>query len=224
MAAIELRAVSRVHADGTRALDRIDLSVSDGELLVLVGASGCGKTTILRAIAGLEPISGQVLIDVGYLGNKGTHMFTRTYTNAIDPLTGDILALVGGRDFRVSQFNRASRSRRQPGSAFKPLLYAAALEHGFSPISVLSDLGHVPPQGPDEWSPRNAEADAPDALTLRAALLESDNRAATMLQHNRMSALRPARPPDAHPWVQQRCLDDYDTALGIDLGDGGLVS
>ena len=101
---------------------------------------------------------------------------------AIDPRSGDILAMVGGRDFRQSQFNRASRSRRQPGSAFKPLLYAAALEHGFSPVSVLSDLGHVPPQGPDEWSPRNAEADAPDQLTLRAALLESDNRAATMLQ------------------------------------------
>ena len=101
---------------------------------------------------------------------------------AIDPRTGDILAMVGGRDFRQSQFNRASRSRRQPGSAFKPLLYAAALEHGFSPVSVLSDLGHILPQGPDEWSPRNAEADAPDQLTLRAALLESDNRAATMLQ------------------------------------------
>jgi membrane carboxypeptidase/penicillin-binding protein len=101
---------------------------------------------------------------------------------AIDPATGDILAMVGGRDFRLSQFNRASRSRRQPGSAFKPLLYAAALERGFSPVSVLSDLGHVPPQGPDEWRPRNAEADAPDELTLRAALLESDNRAATMLQ------------------------------------------
>jgi len=101
---------------------------------------------------------------------------------AIDPATGDVLAIVGGRDFKLSQFNRASRSRRQPGSAFKPLLYAAALEHGFSPVSVLSDLGHVPPQGPEEWSPRNVEADAPETLTLRAALLESDNRAATVLQ------------------------------------------
>jgi penicillin-binding protein 1A len=101
---------------------------------------------------------------------------------AIDPASGDILALVGGRDFRTSQFNRASRSRRQPGSAFKPLLYAAALEHGFSPVSVLADLDHVPPQGPDEWSPRNAGSEAPDTLTLRAALVESDNRAATLLQ------------------------------------------
>ena len=96
--------------------------------------------------------------------------------------TGDILALVGGRDFRQSQFNRAARSRRQPGSAFKPLLYAAALEHGYSPVSVLEGLANIVPQGPEEWSPRNANGETPDALTLRAALLESNNRAATMLQ------------------------------------------
>ena len=101
---------------------------------------------------------------------------------AIDPRTGDILAIVGGRDFRYSQFNRASRSRRQPGSAFKPLLFAAALEHGWSPVSVLDRLTHIEPQGPDEWAPRNAGGEDPESLTLRAALLESDNRAATALQ------------------------------------------
>ena len=101
---------------------------------------------------------------------------------AIDPATGDILALVGGRDFRQSQFNRATRSRRQPGSAFKPLLYAAALEHGYSPVSVLEGLANIAPQGPEEWAPRNASGETPDALTLRAALLESNNRAATALQ------------------------------------------
>jgi 1A family penicillin-binding protein len=101
---------------------------------------------------------------------------------ALDPRTGDILALVGGRDFRQSQFNRATRSRRQPGSAFKPLLFAAALEHGFSPVSVLDGLANIRPQGPDEWAPRNARGETPDALTLRAALVESNNRAATALQ------------------------------------------
>ena len=101
---------------------------------------------------------------------------------ALDPRTGGILALVGGRDFRQSQFNRAARSRRQPGSAFKPLLYAAALENGYSPVSVLEGLANIVPQGPEEWSPRNANGETPDALTLRAALLESNNRAATMLQ------------------------------------------
>lgn len=100
----------------------------------------------------------------------------------IDPRTGDILALVGGRDFRQSQFNRAVRSRRQPGSAFKPLLFAVALEHGFSPVSVLSGLATIKPQGPDEWAPRNVSGETPDALTLRAALIESNNRAATALQ------------------------------------------
>ncbi len=101
---------------------------------------------------------------------------------AIDPRTGDILAMVGGRDFSQSQFNRAVRSRRQPGSAFKPLLYAAALEHGYSPVSVLNGLANIQPQGPEEWAPRNALGETPDALTLRAALLESNNRAATVLQ------------------------------------------
>jgi penicillin-binding protein 1A len=100
----------------------------------------------------------------------------------IDPRTGDILALVGGRDFRLSQFNRAVRSRRQPGSAFKPLLFAVALEHGFSPVSVLSGLATIKPQGPEEWAPRNVSGETPDALTLRAALIESNNRAATALQ------------------------------------------
>jgi penicillin-binding protein 1A len=101
---------------------------------------------------------------------------------AIDPRTGDVLALVGGRDFAESQFNRATRSRRQPGSAFKPLLFAAALEDGFSPVTMIEGLANIEPQGPDEWSPRNASGEIEDALTLRAALLESNNRAATALQ------------------------------------------
>jgi penicillin-binding protein 1A len=101
---------------------------------------------------------------------------------AIDPATGDILAMVGGRDFRESQFNRAWRSRRQPGSAFKPLLYTVALSNGFSPASVLEGLSSIQPQGPDEWAPRNVHGEDQDALTLRAALLESNNRAATFLQ------------------------------------------
>ncbi len=57
---------------------------------------------------------------------------------AIDPHTGDVLALVGGRDFRRTPFNRAVSAKRQPGSAFKPFLYAAALNGGMSPISPVS--------------------------------------------------------------------------------------
>ncbi len=101
---------------------------------------------------------------------------------AIDPATGDLLAMVGGADYRRSTFNRATRSRRQPGSAFKPLVYAAALAHGYSPVSTLSDLRRVSaPQNP-EWSPRNAHGEQPETMTLRAALLESNNAAAANLQ------------------------------------------
>src|SRR5712691_3839931 len=101
---------------------------------------------------------------------------------AIDPATGDMLALVGGRDFNTAPFNRAVRSRRQPGSAFKPFVYAAALERGLSPVSVLSDLRSISAGAYQEWAPRNAEGDAPDAQTLREALVESNNQAEGELQ------------------------------------------
>ena len=100
---------------------------------------------------------------------------------AIDPATGDILAMVGGASYARSTYNRAVRSRRQPGSAFKPLVYAAALAKGYSPVSVLTNLRHVSAPGNPEWSPRS-EGEQTDALTLRAALLESNNPAAVDLQ------------------------------------------
>jgi 1A family penicillin-binding protein len=101
---------------------------------------------------------------------------------AIDPSNGNVLAMVGGSDYRTSTFNRATRSRRQPGSAFKPILYAAALARGYSPVSVLSRLDEIGGPGDPDWAPRNAEGDRPAALTLRAALLESNNAAAASLQ------------------------------------------
>jgi 1A family penicillin-binding protein len=100
---------------------------------------------------------------------------------AIDPATGDILAMVGGASYARSTYNRAVRSRRQPGSAFKPLVYAAALAKGYSPVSVLTNLQHVSAPGDPEWTPRG-EGEQSDALTLRAALLESNNPAAVDLQ------------------------------------------
>ncbi len=101
---------------------------------------------------------------------------------ALDPTTGNVLAVVGGRDFRQSQFNRATRSRRQPGSAFKPFVFAVALEGGLSPASELTGLASLAPQGDEEWTPRNVSARIEDRLTLRQAFFESNNRAAVALQ------------------------------------------
>src|SRR5262249_22986113 len=89
---------------------------------------------------------------------------------------------VGGANYARSTYNRAARSRRQPGSAFKPFVYAAALAKGYSPVSVLDNLTHVRAPDDPEWHPHSAEANQPDTLTLRAALLESNNPAAADLQ------------------------------------------
>ena len=101
---------------------------------------------------------------------------------ALDPATGRVLAIVGGRDFRTTTFNRAWRSRRQPGSAFKPFVYAAALEHGMTPVTVLDGLAAMAPQGNEEWTPRNVSGTVDDRLTIRQAFIESNNRAAVALQ------------------------------------------
>jgi 1A family penicillin-binding protein len=102
---------------------------------------------------------------------------------AIDPGNGNILAMVGGSDFATSPFNRAVRSRRQPGSAFKPFVYAAALERGMSPVSMISGLKQVAVQAPEGvWIPRDERTGTADAMTLREALIESNNAAAVLLQ------------------------------------------
>ncbi len=98
---------------------------------------------------------------------------------AIDPHTGEVLALVGGRDFHQSPFNRATQAQRQAGSAFKPLLYAAALEHGYAPSSLISDLDTPIPGGAAPWLP-SGEHEA-GSYTLRQALRISSNRAAAHL-------------------------------------------
>jgi 1A family penicillin-binding protein len=99
---------------------------------------------------------------------------------ALDPQTGDVLAIVGGDDPTRSPYNRAARARRQPGSAFKPFVYAAAMEHGYSPVSRLSGLNSVTVAGRQEWSPRNAH-ESPDEQSLREALYQSNNQAAVAL-------------------------------------------
>ena len=75
----------------------------------------------------------------------------------LNPHTGDVKALVGGFNFKSSEFNRATQAKRQPGSAFKPIVYAAALENGFSPNSIILDAPFVESQGEGlkNWKPEN---------------------------------------------------------------------
>ena len=100
---------------------------------------------------------------------------------SMDPRTGDVLALVGGRDFAASSFNRATQARRQAGSAFKPIIYAAALERGYAPGTVLRDLdAPILDPGPGEmWLPGGEHERS--EYTLRRSLKVSSNRAAAQL-------------------------------------------
>jgi penicillin-binding protein 1A len=96
---------------------------------------------------------------------------------AIDPQTGQVKALVGGYSFRDSQFNRAVQAPRQTGSAIKPLLYTAALEHGFTPASVIVDeqVTFIDRWSGEPWSPKNYDRKYKGAVTVRSGLEESRN-------------------------------------------------
>jgi penicillin-binding protein 1A len=103
---------------------------------------------------------------------------------AIEPQTGYIKSMVGGYDFFKSEFNRAVQARRQPGSAFKPFVYIAALEAGFTPASQIEDAPVVYQVGAQgkAWKPDNYDRKFRGQITLQQALEESVNIAAVKLQ------------------------------------------
>ena len=103
---------------------------------------------------------------------------------ALDARTGEIRAMVGGRDYGQSQFNRVTQARRQPGSAFKPFVYLAALGQGprgeppnFTPASLLEDRPLTIGTGRTAWTPRNYENRYEGTVTVRRALEQSLNAA-----------------------------------------------
>ena len=99
---------------------------------------------------------------------------------AMDPTTGYVEAMVGGRDFGESRFNRAVQAKRQSGSAFKPFVFAAALEAGHSPANVITRLNEPIETLQGKWVPEDEHSRA-SAMTLRQALKTSSNRAAVQL-------------------------------------------
>jgi len=95
----------------------------------------------------------------------------------LDPQTGFILAMVGGRDFSSSQFNRVTQAKRQAGSAFKPLVYAAALDKGFTPATIIVDepIAYEDVPGKEPWEPKNFDREFWGPITMRKALTFSRN-------------------------------------------------
>ncbi len=96
---------------------------------------------------------------------------------AIDPRNGEVRALVGGRSYERGGFNRAVNAHRQPGSAFKPFVYAAALDVGYTPATLVDDEPVTIDLGEDVWSPANYGGEYRGQVTLRQALAQSANAA-----------------------------------------------
>jgi penicillin-binding protein 1A len=95
---------------------------------------------------------------------------------AIDPRNGGVKAMVGGYDFRKSQFNRAVQAKRNAGSAFKPIIYAAALDKGLTPATVIEDAEVEYPDGTGKmWKPKNYDNTFRGYVTMREALTHSIN-------------------------------------------------
>ncbi|HTM31977.1 MAG TPA: PBP1A family penicillin-binding protein, partial [Vicinamibacterales bacterium] len=131
---------------------------------------------------------------------------------AIDPRTGEVRAMVGGRNFEESHFNRAIQARRQPGSAFKPFVYAAALEKGFTVSSLITDLDQ-PIDLPDgAWTPDDDHTKG-NEITMRAALTTSSNKAAVRM-------IEDVGIPNAVTYAKRLGLGDVPAVPSLALGSG----
>ncbi|MBI5198340.1 MAG: PBP1A family penicillin-binding protein [Nitrospirae bacterium] len=105
---------------------------------------------------------------------------------SLDPASGAIKAMVGGFDFRRSEFNRAIQSKRQPGSAFKPIVYGAALDQGLTPVTMFDDapISYDIPGWDKPWMPENYDKKFYGPITLREALTFSRNVVTVKLVEN----------------------------------------
>jgi len=134
---------------------------------------------------------------------------------AIDPATGHVRALVGGRSFAESHFNRATQAKRQPGSAFKPFVYAAALEAGYTPASLITGLDEPIELPSGAWVPEDGHSTEPE-LTMRTALRTSSNRAAVKM-------IETIGIPSAVSYAQKLGIGSMPEVPSLALGSGEVT-
>ena len=138
---------------------------------------------------------------------------------ALDPATGRVRALVGGFAFARQQFNRATRAARQPGSAFKPFLYSAAIENGVMPETLVEDSPLTAPDGgTPSWNPHNSDGSFDGDITLREGLVRSKNLVSVRL-------LQQLGLPVARDWIARYGFDmaQQPQDLTLALGTGSVT-
>lgn len=166
----------RVTLDSLRVAGVIPLVLNDAQLRVWTSIDRRAQLSAERAIA-----SGAAQIDEerewSGMSVRGARNRTQGALVAIDPYDGAIRAIVGGRRVERKGFNRALRAQRQPGSTFKPFVYAAALMQGFTPASMIDDEPVEVSTGRDVWRPANYGDEYAGRITMRDALNRSANAA-----------------------------------------------
>ncbi len=140
---------------------------------------------------------------------------------ALDPANGAILALAGGFDYNANKFNHATQAWRQPGSSFKPFIYSAALEKGFTPATVLNDAPFVieaAKTGGQLWEPKNYDGKFEGPMRLRTALAKSKNMVSIRL-------LQAIGPHYAQDYIQRFGFDPkmHPAYLTMALGAGSAT-
>ena len=164
----------RVASGGLRVYTTIDPAMQQAAERALEA----GLMTIEKRSRYKHQTRAQFLAEVGGVVKDGVRPpYLQGGVVAMDPRSGEVRVMVGGRNFTESRFNRAVQARRQPGSAFKPFVYAAALESGLTPASLITGLDEPveTPQG--GWVPEDEHLES-SAMTIRTALRTSSNRAA----------------------------------------------
>lgn len=140
---------------------------------------------------------------------------------AIDPRSGAIRALVGGFDFDKSKFNHVTQAWRQPGSSFKPFIYSAALEKGFTPATVINDAPlffGAGVTGGQPWEPKNYDGRYDGPMTMRTGLAKSKNMVSIRL-------LQAVGPKNGQDWVTHFGFDaaKHPAYLTMALGAGSVT-
>ncbi len=162
----------RVVLDSLRRIGAIPASLNDGQLRVRSTFDRRAQLAAERAVGGG---AAQVDRERGASSRSSSH--TEGALVALDPSTGAIRALVGGRRVERKGFNRALRAKRQPGSAFKPFVYLTALQNGLTPASMIDDTPITIGEGRNEWTPANFNSKYAGRVTMRDALAQSANAA-----------------------------------------------
>ena len=200
--------------------------IADGEAVTITGD---GLRPVQSGLADKAPAAKKIrrgaIVRV-LQNNKGQWSLTQVPEVegafvALDPVTGSILAMVGGFDYRKSKFNHVMQAWRQPGSSFKPFIYSAALEKGFTSATVVNDAPlffDATTTGSQPWEPKNYDGTFDGPMPLKRGLARSKNMVS-------IRVLEAIGPPFTQQWVSRFGFeaDKHPAFLTMALGAGSVT-